>query len=158
MRKTATAEYFWSKVDFPEDILQCWQWAGSKRTKGYGAFRNTNASRHAYMLAFGQLPNGRVFVCHRCDNPWCVNPGHLFRGSQTDNMQDASQKGRLIHSPAPYIGNKFAAKLSGQQINLIRSEYRPRLVTYKMLATKHKVHTETIRNIIRRRSWKEAIS
>jgi HNH endonuclease len=87
-------QYFWSRVDLPNDILQCWNWKGSKRA-GYGAFRNTNASRQAYIYAFGELSDKAVLVCHHCDNRSCVNPGHLFRGSQSDNMKDCIRKGRF---------------------------------------------------------------
>lgn len=77
----------------------CVEWTGSTTTKyGYGNLtvegKNEYAHRYAYRRACGSIPDG-LFVLHRCDNPPCVNPEHLFLGTQIDNMQDCSQKGRV---------------------------------------------------------------
>ncbi len=85
---------FWSKVSKTSD---CWLWMGSKRKSGYGHFRYMgrlqSAHRVAWQLAFGPIPAG-MNVLHRCDNPSCVRPDHLFLGTQADNMADKMAKKR----------------------------------------------------------------
>lgn len=91
-----TAERFWLKVDKTAGPDGCWPWLGSVR-KGYGAFsvrgRCLTASRVAWALEAGTDPTER-FVCHRCDNPLCCNPAHLFLGTASDNQIDMLRKGR----------------------------------------------------------------
>lgn len=82
------AESFWTKVQRGDD---CWPYGAGA---GYGKFRGMPAHRAAWILTNGRVPPG-LFVLHHCDNPPCVRPDHLFLGTQTDNMRDASQKGRL---------------------------------------------------------------
>lgn len=90
---------FWSKVAV-ESPSECWQWkaARMRNTKfDYGIFNFNGLKRHAHRIAWiltnGEIPNG-VCVLHKCDNPPCVNPGHLFLGSKGDNARDRETKGR----------------------------------------------------------------
>lgn len=87
---------FWSKVTKTDG---CWEWTGSRHTQGYGQFRfggkSSKAHRVSWFLATGEMPPASVKVCHRCDNPPCVRPDHLFLGSQRENMADCSAKGRM---------------------------------------------------------------
>lgn len=80
----------------------CWEWTGSLMTRSdeghrYGSFyyggRSELAHRVSWLISRGPIPEG-LWVLHRCDNPGCVNPDHLFLGTQTDNMQDCARKGR----------------------------------------------------------------
>ncbi|PCI04596.1 MAG: hypothetical protein COB78_09905 [Hyphomicrobiales bacterium] len=81
---------------------KCWAWTGATDQHGYGKIgvgrripkQDLKAHRLSYEMRFGPIQNGNV-ICHACDNPNCVNPNHLFEGTQKDNMQDASRKGRL---------------------------------------------------------------
>jgi hypothetical protein len=96
--KRTFAERFWEKVDQRADDV-CWLWNGRARHwAGYGMFhvgndRAEQAHRVAYALAIGPIPSG-LGVLHRCDNPPCCNPSHLFLGTQADNLKDMWAKGR----------------------------------------------------------------
>lgn len=86
---------FWDKVH-PEPNSGCWLWSGSVAPRGYGQVhlgnRVVRCNRAIAALQFGEI-EGRD-VCHRCDNPYCCNPGHLWLGSRSDNMRDCFRKGR----------------------------------------------------------------
>lgn len=77
----------------------CWEWIGTKNNAGYGSFRMNSskptegAHRISYKIANGTIGDG-LFVLHKCDNKKCVNPSHLFLGSQKDNVRDCINKGR----------------------------------------------------------------
>lgn len=90
-----TWQRFWSRIEKTES---CWIWKGSTNGRGYGHFRYDGKLRYTHRLAYtycvGPIPGG-LLVLHKCDNPPCCNPGHLFLGSHKDNIQDAIQKGRF---------------------------------------------------------------
>lgn len=76
----------------------CWTWTGPHTPRGYGMVGSGNQKEYAHRLSYqlfvGEIPEG-FEVCHHCDDPSCVNPGHLFVGTRADNMQDAKRKGRV---------------------------------------------------------------
>lgn len=81
----------------------CWEWTAGADRKGYGTItvggRKVGAHRFSYRLFVGEP--GELFVLHRCDNPICVRPDHLFLGTHADNMRDMRSKGRGHRRPSP---------------------------------------------------------
>jgi hypothetical protein len=111
------ATRFWAKVDV-RGADDCWEWQRGRSRFGYGSVlwggRQTNAHRVAYMLSAGPIPAG-MCVLHRCDNPPCVNPAHLFLGTKADNIADmvAKGRGRYMDRPAPDIAGLRVERLRG---------------------------------------------
>lgn len=153
---------FWLKVRIrgPDE---CWPWAASRSTRGYGVFHSLSrtdggvladktirASRVAYTIANGPFPL-EMCICHRCDNPPCVNPRHLFLGKPTHNLCDASKKGRLPHGKDHPRDN---AKLTEEEVRQIRDIYAGGGISHRTLARKWGVGKRTVGNIITRETWK----
>jgi hypothetical protein len=95
--ETLMASSFWSRVDDSSGPNQCWPWIGRKLPNGYGRLKFRNKYIGANRMAFALSHNselGEMLVCHRCDNPVCCNPSHLFLGTHQDNMDDMVAKGR----------------------------------------------------------------
>ena len=149
-------ERFWSKVDI-RGADECWEWQASTR-HGYGQFgvgtratlRVEIASRFAYELANGTIPEG-LAVCHTCDNPPCVNPAHLYTGTQADNVADMDAKGRRgIHKP---IGeHNGSAKLTESDVHSIR-EMLADGATFAAVGRTFGVTSNQISNIHKGRAW-----
>ncbi len=92
---------FWSKVDKSGGDRACWLWTAARTRRGYGVFHFNKksdgsevATRYAWHSVTGETLPTEIFLCHHCDNPPCVNPSHLFKGSAKDNNDDMWRKGR----------------------------------------------------------------
>ena len=104
----------------------CWVWTRNRTMVGYGRVYTGNkahvlAHRYSWTKFRGPIPEG-MFVCHRCDNPACVNPDHLFLGTPAENVRDAAKKGRTARQQGEQHG---MAKLSADDVLAIRSSDAP---------------------------------
>jgi HNH endonuclease len=135
----------------------CWEWTASLNTNGYGQFRingtTEQAHRASWMIFKGPIPQddsayGTMNVLHKCDNPLCVNPEHLFLGDQSDNANDAVSKGRW--GKRGMIGEKHGrALLTEEQVRMIRASSE----SAEVLATALKVSKSAILHVRNRRTW-----
>ena len=113
-------ERFWSKVKKGD---RCWEWTAALTSDGYGRFwldaKTLGAHRISWEIANGAIPKG-FCVCHRCDNPRCVRPDHLFLGTNADNLRDMRQKGRNSAPPDNRGERCGMSKLTARQVLEIR--------------------------------------
>lgn len=141
---------FWAKVVKSET---CWNWRGATN-RGRASINiggtPKNAAVVSWEMAVGAVPSGMV-ICHKCDNPRCVRPDHLFLGTQRDNIHDAISKGRLKNPPVMRGEDSPAAKLNWEIVRQIRSNTRDTLAT---MATRYGVCIATVGNIKNHKIWK----
>lgn len=140
----------------PEPNTGCWLWVGAANRGRYGVMRAETKSRAtvlahraSWRIHFGEIPTA-MFVCHRCDNPSCVNPSHLFLGTNADNMRDKQVKGR-----APSGEAASNAKLTAAQVDHIRVILSTGVVTQQRIADAFGVSGSTIAYINTGHTWKE---
>lgn len=127
-------------------------WRGGAHKNGYGSFwfegRKDKAHRVAWRLAVGPIPTG-ILICHRCDQPLCVNPGHLFLGTPADNMADRDAKGRAA------IGERHGrAKMTVEQVREIRSLRG--IEPYRSIARRYGLARSTVWAILDHSNWRAA--
>lgn len=146
---------FWAKVDKNGDG-GCWNWTGSHNNGSkwpYGRFsvnqRPRAAHRVAWEMANGPIPRGAV-ICHRCDNPRCVNVAHLFIGTPSDNSADMALKKRST------IGERHPMHvITAIEVAEIRRLYRTRAVTQRRLAAQFGVSRSAVYTVLSGRVWKD---
>lgn len=175
---------FWSKVAIagPDD---CWLWQACMSDNGYGFFRLDNkqwrAHRVAWQLTYGDIPE-ELRVLHKCDVPLCVNPNHLFLGTDTDNMHDRDAKGRqakgerhgwYTHPEKRPRGDRNGArthperrvyrrgeqspvsKLTADQVREIRARYAAGGCSYTDLGREFSISRSQIGRIVTGEFWKD---
>lgn len=129
----------------------CWEWSGTLNHNGYGFVYGDGhggsllAHRVSYTIHKGQIPNG-LHICHACDNPKCVNPDHLWAGTNVENHKDALQKGRK-HSSAVHPAVKLNSESARQILALGPTTPAVRL------AEMFGVHRSTILDVLRGTIW-----
>lgn len=133
---------FWARVDKTPD--GCWLWMGARGPLGYGAFwdgkKVLRAHRYAWAVTNGEIPEG-LFACHKCDNPPCVNPDHLFLGTRTENQRDMAVKERTN-----------TTKLTESEVRAMRRAYRLG-ISQDVLAHVFGVDQTNVSQVVRRQSW-----
>ena len=156
---TKDIERFWSKID-KRGRNQCWPWvAKSVGRGGYGVLsvgpaisrRLYRAPRIAYFLNTGQYSD-RLCVCHRCDNPACCNPAHLFIATHGENLIDMRRKGR--GAKGEQVGS---ARLTATQVLEIRARHSNGGISIRRLAMEYGVDPVTIFFIVHRKNWRHVV-
>lgn len=150
-RNKPPTERFWSQVRIENG--SCWEWIGAKDTHGYGHMSINNRThrvhRVSYKIFHSEIPN-KLHVLHKCDNRNCVNPDHLFLGTNDDNVQDSVTKGRRRGA----IGEKNCnSKFVVSDIREIRELHKANSYTPTELASLYSVATSTIHRIVTRKTW-----
>lgn len=135
---------------------ECWEWTGTKTNRGYGNIEidghAVGAHRLSYIIHFGEIPPN-MDICHHCDNRGCVNPNHLFVGTNMDNVQDKIRKGRQPHGM-----NIKLSKLCDDDIPKIRSLYATGKYSQREIAKMFGLKTHvSICRIINGTGWKHII-
>jgi hypothetical protein len=150
----------WTERVIRPDLGPCWEWNGGRNRRGYGQLSSGRksraghplpalASRVAWEVHSGPIPPGMA-VCHRCDNPPCVNVAHLFLGTRADNNADMASKRRSAN------GERRPHKLTDAQVDEIRTIYAAGGVTQKALAERYGVAGSTISLIVARKRRQHA--
>lgn len=145
---------FFYFVDDIGDESSCWNWMGSKDGGGYGIFickeyGREKAHRLMYMETYGEIPEG-MYICHTCDNPSCVNPSHLFLGTNQDNIDDKVLKDRQSRL---FGKNNGRSKLSEMDVINMRKDYKSGNYSYRDLVKKYNIGQTQVARIIKKESW-----
>lgn len=145
-KKMILEERFWEKVDKKSDD-ECWNWKASTNGHGYGQICDgfcgvVSAHRLSWQIHFGDIPIGK-FILHKCDNRLCVNPNHLYVGTQSDNMYD-----KVLRSPTYPKMSKF---YKGEAW-LIERLWHSKKVTQEQISKMFKCNSATISNIVNKKT------
>src|SRR5579863_4424378 len=150
-RRMDLREKFWSKVDkngpvVVESLGPCWKWNAARSKQGYGHLvtsqydhikREQLAHRVSWIIHYGSIPD-RLNVLHRCDNPECTNPSHLFVGTKADNSRDAVSKGRTAR------GKRNARGLFEKEQVIAMRNARNEGLTYRQIAERFNTKLNTV--------------
>lgn len=135
----------------------CWEWIGPTSNHGYGGLnvngRRMVASRYSYEKYIGPIPEG-LFVCHKCDNPPCVNPDHLFLGTSAENTRDRDRKNRGAHN---YGETNGAHRYTAETMLAIKADVESGRATKRSIAAKFGVCYETVMRVAHGRTWRHLL-
>ncbi len=149
-------ERFWSKVD-KSSTDGCWKWQASSFKYGYGKFRISNSDYGAHILSLwsysNEAPEGR-FCLHKCDNPSCLNPSHLWYGTQSDNMRDASNKGRLNSGANKGKKNGMSKITEDQALSILKAIREIGRDSKAIQRLFPDISLYIIQNILHNKTWK----
>jgi hypothetical protein len=150
---------FWEKVDkdgpiMPHMTTPCWGWTSAKTKRGYGYFttkrgESKRTHRVSFEFTYGVIPQG-MQVLHHCDNPNCVNPEHLFLGTNSDNVADKVKKGRAARLKGE---ENPAAKITQSQADEIKARYAQGGISQRKLAKEYNVTQRAIWFIVHNLHW-----
>lgn len=158
-------ERFWKYVQQTEDEDECWEWQGGRNDRGYGKFwlngKTIPAHRAVYEFEIGPIPKGLI-VCHRCDSPPCVNPTHLFLGTNASNSADMVGKSRqskgkdhvvAILPNRPRGSQHHNARFTEEQVIEMRRLYDSGEWSQRRIARKYNASQPVIQRIVTRNAW-----
>jgi hypothetical protein len=171
-------EWFWAGVDKSGGPDACWEWRRGRSTEGYGVFciarRQFRSNRAALMLTIGSLPDGDGAL-HKCDNPPCCNPAHLYPGDVRQNVADRDGRGRgacgarcipkrllrgdehpsRVHPERRPRGEAHGnAKLSDEQVVEMRRLYAAGRITADAIASRYSISKDQLGRIVSGRAWR----
>lgn len=133
----------------------CWEWGGARDRRGYGRLNILGKTALAHRISWeafrGPIPDG-LHVCHSCDNPPCINPAHLFLGTDRDNIRDAAAKNRLAPSRARGEMHR-KARLTEEDVRAIRGSAE----SNGQLAERYKVSKGAIKGVRTRKNWRHVV-
>lgn len=151
--RTGIEDRFWAKVD-KRGPDECWIWTANRLPKGYGLFRvedkMVKTHRLSYEMHKGPIPKG-LWVLHTCDNPPCVNPTHLWVGTNAENVADKETKGRGNHPRGAKHGRATISEATAREI---RATHAAGLSSTKALAERFGIATHIVHDVVHRRSWR----
>lgn len=154
---------FDSRVLRTANTLDCWEWQGARDIEGYGRMdfagvHSMKAHRIAWEIAFGPIPEG-MFICHKCDNPPCCNPSHLFIGTPAENLADRDMKGRKPPPEShrhitPLLGElNGRAKITEDQVTEIRQRFLDTKDSISAISRDYGISDVMAGLIIRNQAW-----